>query len=67
MGLLMRNPIFVKNVEPSVEELLADPIAHLLMARDGLQTADVLAVVDQARKTLHQRRFASDSIAQAAA
>lgn len=63
----MLNPTFVKNVEPSVEELLADPIAHLLMARDGLQTADVLAVVDQARIKLRQRCFASDSIAQAAA
>src|SRR5208282_4657982 len=36
----MRNSIFSANDEPTVEELLADPIASLLMARDGVQSRE---------------------------
>ena len=40
------------NSEPTVEELLNDPIAHLLMARDGLQPDHVWACVTNARQRL---------------
>jgi hypothetical protein len=53
----MRNPIFVKNIEPSVEELLTDPIARLLMTRDGVRPREVLAIVDRARVALRQHPF----------
>jgi hypothetical protein len=40
------------NAEPTVEELLNDPIAHLLMARDRLQPEDVWACVENTRQRL---------------
>ena len=40
------------NTEPTVEELQNDPIAHLLMARDGLQPEHVWALVNHARQRL---------------
>jgi hypothetical protein len=62
----MRNQIFVKNIEPSVEELLTDPIAHLLMNRDGVRPREVLAVVDRARMALRQCPFEAAGAPQAA-
>ena len=40
------------NAEPTLEELLNDPIAHLLMARDGLLPEHVSACVKSARRRL---------------
>jgi hypothetical protein len=47
--------MYLVNVEPTVEELLNDPIAHLLMARDGLQPEFVWACVNDARLKLSGR------------
>jgi len=44
------------NAEPSVEELLNDPIAHLLMEHDGLQPEYVWACIESARWKLRDRR-----------
>ena len=44
--------MYSSNTEPTVEELLTDPIAHLLMARDGLQPEYVWACVGAARRKL---------------
>lgn len=47
--------------EPRIEELLADPIAELVMSRDGLTSADVWGVVNEARDRwprLHEDRWA---------
>jgi hypothetical protein len=41
--------------EPTVEELLTDPIARLLMARDELQPEFVWACVSDARRKLKAR------------
>jgi hypothetical protein len=62
----MRNLIFIKNIEPSVEDLLADPIARLLMTRDGVRPREVLAIVDRARMALRQRPFEAAGAPQAA-
>jgi hypothetical protein len=43
--------------EPTVEELLNDPIARLLMARDGLQPEAVWACVTHARRALKVREW----------
>ena len=43
------------NAEPTVEELLDDPIGRLLMARDGLQPEQVRACVGNARQKLRDR------------
>lgn len=63
----MRNSIFSANDEPTVEELLADPIASLLMARDGVQPREVLAIIDRARTALRQRPLETAGVSQAAA
>jgi len=48
--------MYLRNVEPTVEELLNDPIACLLMARDGLQSEQVWACVNDARRKLSGRK-----------
>lgn len=40
------------NRGPSVEELLADPIAIALMNRDGVNARDVLLLVEDMRRRL---------------
>jgi hypothetical protein len=47
--------MYLRNAEPPLEELLNDPIAHLLMARDRLQFEQVWAHVDDARRRLRGR------------
>ena len=32
---------YIRNEEPTLEELLAEPIVRLVMARDGVQPAEV--------------------------
>jgi len=41
------------NFEPTVEELLADPVAHLVMARDGLQAEFIWGCVRAAKRRLN--------------
>ncbi len=67
MGVPMRNPIFSANDEPTVQELLADPIASLLMARDRVQSHEVLAIIDRVRTALCQRPLEATGVSQAAA
>lgn len=50
--------MYLRNAEPSVEELLNDPIARLLRARDGLQPEQVWVCVNDARQKLKTRAFA---------
>ena len=47
--------MYIRNAEPTVEELLNDPIAHLLMARDGIEPEQVWAYVKDARRKLRDR------------
>jgi hypothetical protein len=44
----------VAGIEPPLEELLNDGIAHLLMRRDGIEPADVWRAVEVARSRLLQ-------------
>lgn len=43
---------FKANEEPSLDDLLADPLTHTLMASDGLPGDAVLAAIEQARARL---------------
>lgn len=43
------------NAEPTVEELLSDPIVSLLMAHDRLHPTHVRACIDAAKRTLKAR------------
>ena len=47
--------LYSDNAEPSVEELLNDPIAHQLMRRDGLSMASVQGHIEDARRRLRNR------------
>jgi hypothetical protein len=49
--------MYLRNAEPTVEELLDDPIAHLLMARDGLQPEQVWPYVNEATRRLRDRKI----------
>ncbi len=41
-------------VEPSVHEMLGDPIVHLVLRRDGIGAGDVLAALAKARAALRR-------------
>lgn len=42
--------------EPGLEEVLADPIVHLVMRRDKLETGDVRPLLQDVRTRLLRRR-----------
>ena len=48
----MPDKLFRGNTEPTIHELLTDPIAQLLRQRDRIAIDDVLAAVAQAREAL---------------
>ncbi len=47
-----KNRWSVAGTEPSIEDLLADPVTHAVMKRDQLAPEAVRCVVDSARKRL---------------
>lgn len=44
--------MYVRNREPSIDELLSDPVARLVMARDGLSIEAVRALFAEAKERL---------------
>jgi hypothetical protein len=40
------------DTEPSLSELIADPVLHAMMARDGIGCADLVGAIDVARARL---------------
>lgn len=53
----MSDQLFHGNVEPTIHELVTDPIAQLLRQRDRIAVDDVLATVEHAREALRHRRL----------
>lgn len=53
-------------VEPDVDDLLADPLVHLVLRRDGLTVDDVRWAVADARLRLERRRLRSGHLQPAA-
>lgn len=51
----MRDKLFRGNAEPTIHELLSDPIAELLRQRDRIGVDDVLATIEHAREALRYR------------
>jgi len=47
---MTRFPLYCGNAEPSIDELLDDPIAQLLMRRDGVAPEACRAVMRRAAK-----------------
>jgi hypothetical protein len=42
-------------IEPSIAEVLAEPIVHAVMRRDSISEATLIGVIKEARKRLEQR------------
>ncbi len=53
--------MYVRNSEPSVEELLSDDITRMVMARDGLSDQVVRALVRDVQRRLKARRLALET------
>ncbi|MDE1969808.1 MAG: hypothetical protein KGI92_12965 [Alphaproteobacteria bacterium] len=51
----MQDRLFRGNIEPSIDELLSDPIAQLLRKRDRIEVDDVLVTVERAKAALRHR------------
>ena len=47
-----RDPWAGAGIEPSLAEVLADPLIHLIMRRDGVTPPELRAVVDAAKARL---------------
>lgn len=47
-------------IEPSLEDMFADPLVHLVMQRDGIGRADVEEAIDRARARLMAAKACSD-------
>ena len=52
---MTRPALYCGNAEPSVDELLNDPIVHRLMERDGVAPGEVRDVMAAARRQRHSR------------
>lgn len=48
--------MYLRNKEPSIDDLLADEVVRLVMARDGLSEATLRAVIRDAQDRLHLAR-----------
>lgn len=48
--------------EPSLDELFEDPIAQLLMERDGVEEREVRKILDDVRQHHHGRHICSEPV-----
>lgn len=44
--------MYIRNREPSLDELLSDPVTRLVMARDGFSDEAVRMLIKEARQRL---------------
>jgi len=47
--------MFIRNREPSLDELLSDPVTRLVMARDGFSDEAIRTLLQEARRRLMTR------------
>lgn len=55
--------MFVRNREPSLDELLSDPVTRLVMARDGFSDEAVRTLLHETRRRLMMRDDAQAAVA----
>ena len=48
--------LYSGNIEPTLDELLSDPITQLLLGRDGLALETTRAIAEDARQRLYGAR-----------
>lgn len=53
--------MYIRNVEPALEDLLSDDVMRLVMARDGLSDNVLRALLRDVQRRLGSRRDASAS------
>ena len=58
-----RGPMYVRNREPSLDELLNDPVTRLVMARDGFSDEAVRTLLQETRRRLMTRDNAQPAVA----
>jgi hypothetical protein len=59
--------MYIRNREPSLDELLNDPVTRLVMARDGFSDEAVRTLIAEARQRLLARDGAQSQAAAATA
>jgi hypothetical protein len=52
--------MYIRNREPSVDELLSDPVIQLVMERDGLSNEAVRALIVDTKRRLEADDFAGN-------
>ncbi|HXZ01017.1 MAG TPA: hypothetical protein VEI03_13530 [Stellaceae bacterium] len=52
--------MYIRNNEPSIEDLLSDEVTRLVMARDGFSDHMVRALVRDVQRRLHARHKAPE-------
>lgn len=50
--------MYVRNREPSVDEMLSDPLIQLMMERDGLSDGEVRTLMADTKRRLEAETFA---------
>ena len=55
--------MYVRNREPSLDELLNDPVTRLVMARDGFSDEAVRTLLQETRRRLMTRDNAQPAVA----
>lgn len=53
--------MFGTDISPTLSDLVTDPIALLLMRRDGVEPADVIALMTTVKRSLNERRRHADA------
>lgn len=51
--------MYIRNVEPALEDLLSDEVMRLVMARDGLSDNVLRALLSDVQRRLGRRRDAA--------
>ena len=55
--------MYVRNREPSLDELLSDPVTRLVMARDGFSDEAVRTLLQETRRRLMTRDAPAQPVA----
>jgi hypothetical protein len=50
--------MYIRNREPSVDEMLSDPLIQLIMERDGLSDDEVRTLMADTKRRLEAESFA---------
>ena len=55
--------MYFRNREPSLDDLLSDPVTRLVMARDGFSDEAVRTLLQETRRRLMTRNYTAHAVA----